>query len=712
LRRERDEAPILSLPLPVLRQCEVKEWPFFNGNSRVSGANRRLAVPGLEQGVEGLAEGRGHGEVWQVAGGVELFEGSGGRWRKLAGRAGVDVEGDAVVGDGVTAGGEEGKVGHGFGGALGEFPEAFPPGSRLLGEEEGVVWFADEEDVFGDGHGGPFRFLAREVFRIAGLAEGADRAVEAVGFAQGAVGLPEFHEGGVELARMGGIDQGRRAVPEEGLAGGGVDRGGVVEEAGEDAGDVGIDDGDGLAEGKGGDCPGGVASEAGEGQERGGIARERAIVMIEDGLGGLLEIADAVVVAEAFPGFEELRFTGRGEGGDIGKSGEESLEPTVLPDCGDGGLLEHDLRDENGVGIGCLPPGVVFAVGIKPPEQGAAEGAGVLQGVLGRRWFQGRKDWALIGEGRTPNMGGMAVTSYTAEISAEAVAKLRKILERDGFEMLERPYAHYGAKKGKLNVTVYEKGPKVLVQGKETEEFVQFTLEPEVLGEARLGYEEVTNPEMFTPHFGIDESGKGDFFGPLVIAGAYVDATSARALLDAGVMDSKRIGSATRIAKLAKVVRGTRGVKEVVVAITPERYNELYDSFRNLNELLAWGHATVIAELAKKEPTCPRALSDQFANPRVLERALGKKGVSIELEQKTKGESDVAVAAASILARERFVRWMREEGENRDMELPLGAGPKVLEAGRAFLSKYGVAEMGNVAKMHFKTAAEIQIKSD
>lgn len=301
----------------------------------------------------------------------------------------------------------------------------------------------------------------------------------------------------------------------------------------------------------------------------------------------------------------------------------------------------------------------------------------------------------------------MGLTTYTVAIAAEAVERLRVVLERDGFELLEKPYAHYGAKKGKLSVTVYEKGPKVLVQGRETEDFVKFTLEPEILGEARLGYEEVTNPEMFTPHFGIDESGKGDFFGPLVIAGVYVDGESARALLDAGVMDSKRIASAAKIGKLAEVVRRTRGVRESVVMIRPERYNEMYGSFRNLNELLAWGHATVIMELSEKVKTCPRALSDQFANPRVLEQALGRKGVNIELEQKTKGESDVAVAAASILARERFVRWMREAGEEWGMALPFGAGPKVLSAGGQFFAKYGVSEMSKVGKMHFKTARDI-----
>lgn len=301
----------------------------------------------------------------------------------------------------------------------------------------------------------------------------------------------------------------------------------------------------------------------------------------------------------------------------------------------------------------------------------------------------------------------MALTTYTAEIPAEAVESLRAILARDGFEFSEKPYAHYAAKKGKLNVIVYEKGPKVLVQGKETEDFVKFTLEPEVLKEARLGYEEVTNPEMFEPHFGIDESGKGDFFGPLVIAGAYVDAESARSLLDAGVMDSKRITSAAKINKLAEIIRGTRGLAFEVVSIGPKRYNELYESFRNLNELLAWGHAKVISGLAAKVPACPRALSDQFANPRVLQRALTNQGVDIHLEQKTKGESDVAVAAASILARERFVAWIKQAGEEWGMEFPLGAGPAVDSAGRRFLEERSVAELRSVAKVHFRTFGKI-----
>lgn len=301
----------------------------------------------------------------------------------------------------------------------------------------------------------------------------------------------------------------------------------------------------------------------------------------------------------------------------------------------------------------------------------------------------------------------MGLTTYTQEIEEGDVEKLRELLKRGGFEMLVKPYAYYGARKGKLNVTVYEKGPKVLIQGKDTEEFVKFILEPEILGEARLGYEEVHNPEMFQPHFGIDESGKGDYFGPLVIAGAYTDSESTRALMEAGVMDSKRVSSRDRIVNLSGIIRRTQGVKVSVILVGPKRYNELYERFANLNELLAWGHAKVIKELSELVPGCPRALSDQFANPRVLERALARQEVNVKLEQRTKGESDVAVAAASILAREAFVRWIENASETWGLALPLGAGAPVLASGREFIALHGRERLAEIAKFHFKTTNQL-----
>src|ERR1700745_3696890 len=139
------------------------------------------------------------------------------------------------------------------------------------------------------------------------------------------------------------------------------------------------------------------------------------------------------------------------------------------------------------------------------------------------------------------------MNSYTHALSNEQARKLRALLEELGFEFAPKEWTNFFAQKNKLSVAVYEKGPKVLIQGKGVEEFVQFELEPKILGEAKLGYEEIHPPEIFEPHFGVDESGKGDFFGPLVIAGVYVDHGIARKFLDAGVVDSKRIGSDTRI---------------------------------------------------------------------------------------------------------------------------------------------------------------------
>src|SRR3954468_19460048 len=275
--------------------------------------------------------------------------------------------------------------------------------------------------------------------------------------------------------------------------------------------------------------------------------------------------------------------------------------------------------------------------------------------------------------------GSEAMTSYTHGLTTEQAAKLRNLLRDLGFEFGERPYTLFFAQKNKLSVAVYEKGPKILVQGKGIEEFVQFELEPKILEQAKLGYEEVHSPEMFEPHFGIDESGKGDFFGPLVIAGVYVDRDIARKFMEAGIQDSKRIGSDARIRELATMIRTTPGAVGDTVAIGPERYNDLYEKFGNLNSLLGWGHARVIENLLARKPDCLRALSDKFADARVIQGALLKHGQKIRLEQRTRAESDVAVAAASILAREAFIDGLDRIEKATGFKLARGASAQVKE---------------------------------
>jgi len=299
------------------------------------------------------------------------------------------------------------------------------------------------------------------------------------------------------------------------------------------------------------------------------------------------------------------------------------------------------------------------------------------------------------------------MNSYTHPLSNEQAAKLRALLSELGFEFAPKPYTIFFAQKNKLSVAVYEKGPKVLLQGKGVEEFVQFELEPKILGEAKLGYEEVHSPEMFAPHFGVDESGKGDFFGPLVISGVYVDAGIARKFIDAGVQDSKRITSDARIRAVAdEIRRNSLGLIETVL-IGPAKYNELYKKFGNLNTLLGWGHARVIENLLAKKPDCPRSLSDQFADVRVIERSLLNHSRKIEIQQRIKSESDIAVAAASILAREAFINWLDRKGKELGVRLQRGISPAVKETAKKLVETRGPEALCEVAKVHFRTAHEI-----
>jgi len=159
--------------------------------------------------------------------------------------------------------------------------------------------------------------------------------------------------------------------------------------------------------------------------------------------------------------------------------------------------------------------------------------------------------------------------------------------------------------------------------------------------------------------------------------------------------------------QLANLIRGTPGITTNVVQIGPEKYNELYDRFNNLNDLLGWGHARVIENLLGERPDCPRALSDKFANERVVQRALLSAGQKINVEQRTKAEADIAVAGASILAREKFVRWLDRKGKELGIALPKGVSAAVKTSAREIVTKHGEEALRKFAKMHFRTAAEV-----
>ena len=304
------------------------------------------------------------------------------------------------------------------------------------------------------------------------------------------------------------------------------------------------------------------------------------------------------------------------------------------------------------------------------------------------------------------------LTSYTCKLTDEQAAALRAWLESHHYTFREVPYARFAGEKEKTNVVLYESG-KLVVQGKGTQEFVEFALEPEILKQAKLGYEAVLNPELLLPRIGVDESGKGDFFGPLCVAGVYVNEAVIKAWKDSGIRDSKNISSDKKIRDLAELIRKTPGCVCTVVPIGNEAYNRLYGKMESVNSMLAWGHARVIENLMGQQhrmlPPPVRAISDQFAhNKETVAKALMPLGRSIELVQRHKAEEDIAVAAASILARNEFVTRLANLGKPVGVELPKGAGPQVDQVAKELVAKYGPEVLTRIAKTHFRTALRAQ----
>jgi len=213
----------------------------------------------------------------------------------------------------------------------------------------------------------------------------------------------------------------------------------------------------------------------------------------------------------------------------------------------------------------------------------------------------------------------------------------------------------------------------------------------------------ITDPSVASGRIGSDESGKGDYFGPLVIAAAFVTPEIEPDLKLMEVRDSKKISDG-RVLELARDLRQV--CKHSIVAIGPQRYNELYEKIRNLNKLLAWGHARALENLLE-QVNCDLAIADQFGDERFILNALLEKGKRIRLVQRPKAEEDLAVAAASILARAEFLTRLRRLSDEVGTSLPKGASPSVELAARMVVKKHGRERLSTIAKMHFKTTLAV-----
>jgi ribonuclease HIII len=296
--------------------------------------------------------------------------------------------------------------------------------------------------------------------------------------------------------------------------------------------------------------------------------------------------------------------------------------------------------------------------------------------------------------------------SYTFVLTKEQQEALKILLKMGNYKVKSVPFTQMAVEAQDCVVNLYTSG-KCLVQGKGAEDFVLFFLEPNVLQAATVGYEEVLNPDLVSPHMGIDESGKGDFFGSLVACAVYVDPDLAHAMQDLGVKDCKLL-SDKAVFFIGNKTRQLLGPKRfALVAIGPEAYNRLYAKMRNVNTLLAWAHARCIENLLEAVPDCPRAVADQFGAKQLIERALMKKGSKIKLEQHHKAESDIAVAAASVLAREAFLRGLGRLGETFGIQAHKGASEQVKASAIELVKKAGPEILLKACKCHFRTADQV-----
>jgi ribonuclease HIII len=280
----------------------------------------------------------------------------------------------------------------------------------------------------------------------------------------------------------------------------------------------------------------------------------------------------------------------------------------------------------------------------------------------------------------------------TLDPQSDGEALRGRLARERGFAPHRNPNALWAFRGEGVVVCLYRSG-KCVVQGGGTGLFAErFLPDRAPPGEALEG-----------DLIGTDESGKGDYFGPLVAAAVLVPKGQERVLAELGVRDSKQM-SDQAAEEAARTIRA--GYPHEVVVVGPGRYNELYEDLGNLNRLLAWATVQAMAKVLESHP-CANALSDKFGNEHYLEKEIERRGLDVRLEQRVRAEANPAVAAASVLARDAFLRALHRLSREAGLQLPKGAGAPVLPVARRIYQEGGMEALRRVAKLHFKTTNRI-----
>lgn len=310
----------------------------------------------------------------------------------------------------------------------------------------------------------------------------------------------------------------------------------------------------------------------------------------------------------------------------------------------------------------------------------------------------------------------MTQKTLVVKLPPEAQAALESRLREGDFEWRRVPHARFSVKGEGGVATLYGSG-KLVVQSTDPELFLARWTDLDLTQHAAQ-ISEIDAPEasasaapepldevarVDVPTVGSDETGKGDYFGPLVVAAVRLDPEQVAQVQDWGVVDSKRLTD-ERALQLGAMLRSETTC--AVERLDPPRYNRDYDRQEGgLNELLAELHARAIRAVAQPGD---RVLVDQFANRSVMQKAL--EGTDLLLTQASRAERNPAVAAASVLARSEFLVVLGELSSEWGVELRKGAGSPTDRAGLKFVREHGVDALGQVAKLHFKNTAKIRAR--
>lgn len=295
----------------------------------------------------------------------------------------------------------------------------------------------------------------------------------------------------------------------------------------------------------------------------------------------------------------------------------------------------------------------------------------------------------------------------TLIISSSRFAEFKAYLENNGFSFEERPYQAFLAKKKGVTVNLYLNGKIVIGGAEQTEKSkVEDYLASLEASQVEKAVKEYPSIEVSGTRIGTDEVGKGDYFGPLVIGGVLANENQVNKLQTLGVKDSKALSDVTIKNLSVQINKILEPSQRDIILIRPLKYNMLHKDLGNVNGILGWGHARAIENLLSGNAECEYAVADQFGDQSYIEKALMQRGKKITLIQSPKAEREIAVAAASILARSVFIDEMREMSKTYGLDFPKGS-TDVIPTATKFVEMYGGQALVNVAKTHFATTKQI-----